>query len=179
MIRDQFKDVKKVTAKEERKKATMGERNYFAKRVSRLQDLNKSLGVSMVITTSILAIAFAMVLLLYVVTRGTEAPYETWRFVIWTVCFGACLIFTLVWYIFIKPRNKKEIDRCRHELERISAKALIKAAGTYSLYGENYKQNQIKKHEEEKAKTLKLAEEKKEKEKLLETSDKKDGENKD
>ena len=179
MIRDQFKDVKKVTAKEERKKATMGERNYFAKRVSKLQDLNKSLGVSMIITTSILAIAFVMVLLLYIATRGTEDPYETWRFVIWTVCFGGCLIFTLVWYIFLKPRNKKEIDRCRHELERISAKALIKAAGTYSLYGEDYKKNQIKKHEEEKAKTLKLAEEKKAEEKLLETNGKKDGESND
>ena len=33
MIRDQFKDVKKVTTKENRKKLSMGEKNYYAKQL--------------------------------------------------------------------------------------------------------------------------------------------------
>ena len=54
MIRDQFKDVKKVTTKEVRKKAALGERAYYSKRINRLQDLKKSLGVSMIISTVII-----------------------------------------------------------------------------------------------------------------------------
>ena len=115
MIRDQFKDVKKVTTKENRKKLSMGEKNYYAKQISKLQDLSKSLGVSMVITTTMLGIAFVMVLLLFIVTRGEEKAYETWKFVLWTCAFSVCLIFTLVWYIFIKPANLKKIEEYRHE----------------------------------------------------------------
>ena len=58
MIRDQFKDVKKVTTKEVRKKAALGERAYYSKRINRLQDLKKSLGVSMIISTVIIGIAY-------------------------------------------------------------------------------------------------------------------------
>ena len=51
MIRDQFKDVKKVTAKEARKKAAMGEKKYYAKQISKYQDLSKSVGISMAVRT--------------------------------------------------------------------------------------------------------------------------------
>lgn len=161
MIRDQFKDVKKVTTKEARKKATMGEKNYYAKQISKLQDLNKSLGVSMIITTVFLSLAFAFVLLLFIASRGTKEEFELWRFIAWTIAFGVSLIFTLVWYIFIKPANLKKIETYRHELERINALSISKAKGMYALYGEEFKRQQQLKHEQEKAKAIKIAEEKK------------------
>lgn len=160
MIRDQFKDVKKVTTKEARKKASMGERAYYSKRISRLQDLKRSVGLSMVITTVIMAIAYVLVLLIFLVMKDTEKPYEVWKFVIWSVVFGSCFGFTLVWYIFLKPRVIKNIDICRHELERLNAKTLSKAAATYALYGEAYKKKQEQIHREEKEKIEKLAEQK-------------------
>ncbi|MBQ7374289.1 MAG: hypothetical protein IJW64_07015 [Clostridia bacterium] len=160
MIRDQFQDVKKATSKETRKKATMGERNYYAKQISKLQDMNKSLGVSMIITSIIMGIAYVFIALVFWVTMGTEEAYELWRFLVWTVVFAICLGFTIVFYVVIKPSNKKKIERYRHELERISAQALSKAAGTYALYGDKFKQEQVKKHAEEKEKALKQAEEK-------------------
>ncbi len=160
MIRDQFKDVKKVTTKEARKKASMGERAYYSKRISRLQDLKRSVGLSMVITTVIMAIAYALVLLIFLVMKDTEKPYEVWKFVIWSVVFGSCLGFTLVWYIILKPRVIKNIDICRHELERINAKTLSKAAATYALYGEAYKKKQEQNYLEGKDKIEKIAEEK-------------------
>ncbi len=161
MIRDQFKDVKKVTSKETRKKIALGERTYYAKQINKLQDVNKSLGISMIITTALLAIAYAVVLLAFIVTFGDEDGYELWKFIVWTVVFLACLGFTIIFYVFIKPSNKKKIIAYRHELERISAQALSKAAGSYSLYGDKYRQEQVKKHAEDKEKTLKQAEEKK------------------
>ena len=158
MIRDQFQDVKKVTSKESRKKSTMGERNYYAKQINKLQDMNKSLGVSMVITTIIMAIAYAFILLIFIVSIGTEEPYDLWRFIVWSAVFALCLGFTIVFYTIIKPSNKKKIVNYRHELERISAQALSKVAGTYALYGEKFKQEQIKKHAEEKQKSMEQSE---------------------
>lgn len=163
MIRDQFKDVKKVTTKEVRKKAILGERAYYSKRINRLQDLNKSVGISMVISTALIGIAYAIVLLLFIATLGTEVEYELWKFIIWTSVFALFLGFTLVWYIFLKPKVIKNIDICRHELERINAKTLSKAAATYALYGEAYKKKQEQIHREEKEKIQKLTEEKRSK----------------
>lgn len=176
MIRDQFKDVKKVTAKETRKKATMGEKNFYAKQIGKYQDLSKSVGISMIITTSMLAIAFAFSLILFIFTRGTESEYETWRFVVWTSIFAVSFIFTVVWYIFIKPSLLRKIEDYRHELERINAQSLSKARGIYSLYGEDYKRKQEKIHEEEKEKAEKEAKEKAERTATLEENAENDSE---
>lgn len=158
MIRDQFQNVKKVTTKEARKKASLGERAYYSKRINRLNDLKRSVGVSMVITTVVLAIAYALVLLIFLVTRKTENPYEVWKFVIWSVVFGSCIGFTVVWYLFLKPSVLKNIETCRHELERINAKNISKAAATYALYGEAYKKQQEQIHREEKEKAMRQSE---------------------
>ncbi|MBR2384308.1 MAG: hypothetical protein IKA99_01725 [Clostridia bacterium] len=160
MIRDQFNDVKKVTTKEARKKASMGERTYYTKRINRYQDLQKTLGISMVISTVILGIAYAIVLFVFIVARNTEVEYALWKFICWSVVFGLFFGFTLVWYVFLKPRVLKIIEECRHELERINAKTLSKAAATYALYGEAYKKQQEQKHLKEKEKIEKIAKEK-------------------
>ena len=161
MIRDQFKDVKKVTTKEVRKKASLGERAYYTKRINRLQDLKTSLGVSLVISTTIMAVAYAIVLALFLVTLGTEVEYELWKFITWSSAFGVFAIGTLVWYVIFKPKVLKNIEICRHELERINAKTLSKAAATYALYGDAYKKQQEQIHREEKEKAEKIAEQKK------------------
>ena len=177
MIRDQFKDQKKVTTKEARKKSTMGERNYYAKQIGKLQDLGKSIGVSMIITTVILFIAFVLALLLFILTNGEKDGYETWRFVVWTSVFGASLIFTIVWYAAIKPANAKKIEYYRHELERINAQSVSKAKGIYALYGEEFKKRQQQLHEEEKARIEKQAKEKYEKETALANNKQEDSKN--
>ena len=116
----------------------------------------------MVITTVLLAIAFAFVLLLFIVTRNAEKPedrYDLWRFIVWSVIFGACFIFTIVWYAFIKPSNTKKIEIYRHELERLNAINVTKAMATYTLYGEDYKNEQIKKHRASVEESARIAEE--------------------
>lgn len=160
MIRDQFKDVKKVTTKEVRKKASLGERAYYTKRINRLQDLKRSLGVSLVVSTIILGVAYAIVLLIFILTLGTKVEYELWKFICWSVVFGLFFGSTLAWYIIFKPKVIKNIEVCRHELERINAKTLSKAAATYALYGDAYKKQQEKLHQEEKEKIEQIAEQK-------------------
>lgn len=159
MIRDQFKDVKKVTKKEERKKAQMGARNYYAKRASTLTDLNKSLGVSLVITTIIIAITYALILFMFIVSRGTEVEYELWKFIVWSCVFGALLIFLVIWYTDWKPHNIKEIARCKRELEILNAEALMKASAMYAMYGEEYKREQERKNAEAREKARQEAQE--------------------
>ncbi|MBR2337392.1 MAG: hypothetical protein IKA61_05575 [Clostridia bacterium] len=159
MIRDQFKDVKKVTTREARKKAALGERNYYSKRINRLQDLKKSLGVSLIITTVIMGIAYAIVLLAFILSQGMEHEFELWKFIVWSCVFGVCAAGTFMWYVIFKPRVAKAIEDCKHELERINAKTLSKAAATYALYGESYKKQQVEIHRSEKEKIEKIAEE--------------------
>ena len=109
----------------------------------------------------IMGIAYAFILLIFIVTLGTEEAYELWRFILWSSAFALCLGFTIIFHAFIKPSNKKKIVLYRRELERINAQALLKAAGTYALYGDKFKQEQVKKHAEEREKTLKQTEENK------------------
>jgi hypothetical protein len=158
MIRDQFKDVKKVTTKEARKKASLGERAYYTKKINRLQDLKTSMGVSLVISTVIMAIAYAVVLFIFCITLGSDVEYELWKFICWSIAFGVFSLGTLVWYLIFKPKVLKNIETCRHELERINAKTLSKAAATYALYGEAYKKKQEQLHREDKEKIEKIAE---------------------
>ena len=160
MIRDQFKDVKKTTTKEARKKASMGERNYYTKRIGRLQDLSRSLGLSLIITTVIVGIAFAIILLVFIVMLNTETPFELWKFIIWSSVFGVCLGGTIVWFAILKPWVLKQITHCRHELERLNAIAISKAAATYALYGDAYKKQQEQLHRAEKEKIEQIAEQK-------------------
>ena len=160
MIRDQFKDVKKVTTKEARKKATMGEKNYYAKQIGKLQDLTKSVSVSAKITTVMLALAYALVLLAFIVSYGTKDAYSTVKFVIWTAVFASCVIFTIVWEVVVKPRNKRKVDEYRHELERLTAKNLTKAMKAYGFYGEEYQKEQDRIYKESKEKAEKEAKEK-------------------
>ena len=164
MIRDQFKDVKKVTTKEEVKKAQLGAKNYFSKRASTLTDLNKSVGISAVITTIIIAITYALVLLMFIVSRGTETEYELWKFITWSCVFGACVAFLIVWYAIWKPYNIREIARCKRELEILNAEALMKASAMYKMYGEEYKKEQERKNAEAREKARLEAEAKAQKE---------------
>lgn len=164
MIRDQFKDVKKVTTKEARKKASMGEKNYYAKQIGKLQDLTKSISVSAKITTVMIAIAYALVLLSFILTYGTEDAYSTVKFIIWTVVFASCVIFTIIWDVVVKPRNKRKEDEYRHELERLTTKNLTKAMKAYGFYGEEYQKEQDRIYKESKEKAEKEAKEKQEEE---------------
>ena len=70
--------------------------------------------------------------------------------------FGVTVGFTAIWYLFLKPKVLREIERCKHELERLNARTLSKAASTYAVYGDAYKKQQEHLHQERKLEAEKL-----------------------
>ena len=150
MIRDDFKNIKQVTKKEERKKRTMGERNFYAKEMSKLKDLNTAMSFSVKFMVIAMAIAYAFVLVSFIIAQfNSEVEYSVVRFIVWSCVFGAIALFTLLWFVWIRPLNEKKIEKYRHELEKLNAKSLGKIAAAYSLYGDEYKQEITEKHRED------------------------------
>ena len=75
MIRDEYNKKKQTTAKfsakEERKKKEMGERNYYASQIPKITDMCKALSTSFLITLIFLSLAYAVILLSFIVLRNT------------------------------------------------------------------------------------------------------------
>ena len=161
MIRDDFKDVKKVSAKEERKKATMGERSFYAKKLPKLKDLNKAVTFSTVLTLIMLTLAYAIVLTSFILSQfSSEVDYSLTRFIIWSCVYGAILLFALAWFIIIRPSNEKKIERYKLELERLSAQSLGKISAASTVYGEDYVKKLAEKRAEERENAKRAAEQK-------------------
>ena len=161
MIRDDFKDVKKVSAKEERKKASMGERSFYAKKLPRSKDLNKAVSFSTVFTLVMLTLVYAIVLTSFILAQfNTEVKYSLTRFVVWSCIYGAFVLYTLAWFIIIRPGNEKKIERYKLELERLSAQSLGKISAASTVYGEDYVKKLAQKRAEERENAKRAAERK-------------------
>ncbi len=153
MIRDGFKDEKKVTSRENRKKIALGERNFYAKEITKLRDLNKSLSFSNHFMLVVLLLAYAFVLLLFFLTKDSEEPFSPVQFIIWSAVMGAFLVWYIVWFVAIKPTNEKKAERYKKELERISRASVDKVGGAYKIYGSDYIEKLRKQNAELKPKT--------------------------
>lgn len=138
MIRDEYKqNVKKSTPKEELKKKEMGERKYYASQIPKLRDINKAISVSSIITLVFLALAYALVLLTFILSLNTDKPYSTVKFIVWSCVMGAYLIYIALWYLVLKPNNVKKMERYKVEIDRINAENLKKAAYSYKPQSKN------------------------------------------
>lgn len=135
MIRDDFKNVKQVTKKENRKKKAMGERAFYAKQLPKLRDLTRAMTFSTVFTLICMALVYALVLLLFIFGKD----YALYKFIIWSCVFGAVAVFALIWFLFLRPANFRKIERYKKELEALNYASLNKMAGVYKIYGEDYK----------------------------------------
>lgn len=135
MIRDEYNKKKetavKFNAKEERKKKELGERSYYAMQIPKITDMCKALSTSFLITLIFLAIAYAVVLLSFIVLRNTETPYSTTKFIVYTSIFGALVIFFVLWHLVIKPAELRKVERYKAEIDRINAENLKKMSYRY------------------------------------------------
>lgn len=140
MIRDGFKqeNTKKVSVKEMRKKQSMGERSYYATQIPKLRDMTRSISVSTVITLVMIGLAYAFVLLAFILSLGTEEEYGAVRFAIWSSVFGVVAIWSLLWFTVFKPANLRKAERYKKELERLNAETVSKVGGAYKVYGDKY-----------------------------------------
>ena len=135
MIRDEYNKKKQTTAKfsakEERKKKELGERNYYAMQIPKITDMCKALSTSFLITMIFLAIAYAVILLSFIVLRDTETPYSTTKFIVYTSIFGALVVFFVLWHLVIKPAELRKVERYKAEIDRINAENLKKMSYRY------------------------------------------------
>ena len=135
MIRDEYNKKKQTTAKfsakEERKKKELGERNYYAMQIPKITDMCKALSTSFLITMIFLAIAYAVILLSFIVLRDTETPYSTTKFIVYTSIFGALVVFYVLWHLVIKPAQLRKAERYKAEIDRINAENLKKMSYRY------------------------------------------------
>ena len=135
MIRDEYNKKKQITAKfsakEERKKKELGERNYYAMQIPKITDMCKALSTSFLITMIFLAIAYAVILLSFIVLRDTETPYSTTKFIVYTSIFGALVVFFVLWHLVIKPAELRKVERYKAEIDRINAENLKKMSYRY------------------------------------------------
>ena len=161
MIRDGFKEVKTTTVKEERKKAAMGERSFYAQKIPKLRDLNKAVTFSTVATLIMLTLAYAISVLSFVASKiNPEAEYSLARFIIWSCVYGVIVLFTLAWFIIIRPSNNRKIERYKQALEQLSVKNLGKISAASTVYGADYVKNLSARRAKEREDAKRIAEEK-------------------
>lgn len=154
MIRDEFKGEKKVTTKEARKKAVMGERNFYASQAVKLKELVKAVSFTNKFSIITFGLCYACILAVFLLSLHTDTPYSTVKFIIWTSLFGAFVIWFILWFAIIKKRTIEKADRYTKELERLSRESLIKIGNAYKVYGDDYIEK-LKKQAKDKEEKLK------------------------
>ena len=135
MIRDEYnkkKQTVKFSAKEERKKKEQGERNYYASQIPKITDMCKALSTSFLITLIFLSLAYAVILVSFIVLYGSENPYSTVKFIVYSCLYGALLIGFVLWHAVIKPAEFRKIERYKAEINRINAENLKKMSYRYT-----------------------------------------------
>lgn len=135
MIRDEYnkkKQTVKFSAKEERKKKEQGERNYYASQIPKITDMCKALSTSFLITFIFLSLAYAVILFSFIVLYGSEKPYSTVKFIVYSCLYGALLIGFILWHAVIKPAQLRKVERYKVEINRINAENLKKMSYRYT-----------------------------------------------
>ena len=110
----------------------MGERNYYASQIPKITDMCKALSTSFLITLIFLSLAYAVILLSFIVLRNTETPYSTTKFIVYTSIFGALVVFYVLWHLVIKPAQLRKAERYKAEIDRINAENLKKMSYRYT-----------------------------------------------
>lgn len=120
MIRDEFKnDSKKQTeAKIKQKKLENGGREYYAKKISKLNELFSPVKFSTIFCTigfSILGVIYALILIL---NPATKMDWSGWVSLI-----GAALsiIWCVVWFAILAPHLRRRVAYYKEELAKINA----------------------------------------------------------
>lgn len=126
MIRDEFKNAdKKVIAKKANKKIQeLGERQYYAKQMTKINDLFSPVKFSTLFCLIAFCIMAAIVVFVWVTTK--TMTWQCWMILGIT---AALAIWTVVWFVFLIPMLKSKVDFYKSELTRISNEYVKKQSG--------------------------------------------------
>lgn len=128
MIRDEFKNVDKKTLDKKAKaaKSNVNEREYYAKKMSQINDLFAPVKF----TTIFCLVCFLILAALYVVCMILDKNFKVeWRCVLVLTLASALTVWAIVWFAFLAPHLKKKAAFYKSELERLSREYVLKRAG--------------------------------------------------
>lgn len=121
MIRDEFKNdsLKQTEKKIKQKKIEKGgEREYIAKRISKLNDMLAPIRFSTIFCTACFSILGIIYLAALIFVPDANIGWAGWLCI---SVFGVLLIWTVVWFAFLAPYIRKRIAYYRGELARLNA----------------------------------------------------------
>ena len=117
MIRDEFKNADKEVLKKKSnvKMQEMGERAYYAKKLSLYNELIRPVSISTVFCT----VCFAIMAILYIVAAVLEKKVSTAMIIISSI-EGLLLIWCFVWFVFLKSFVKNKSEYYKEQLTRLN-----------------------------------------------------------
>ncbi len=128
MIRDEFKnaDKKTINKKANKKIIEMGEREYYAKRMSKINDLFGPVKFS----TIFCLVCFLLMAVVYILNILVVKDYKIeWHCYVVLGLTAALVVWTVVWFVFLVPYLKKRAEFYKSELSRISREYVLKHSG--------------------------------------------------
>ena len=125
MIRDEFKNAdKKVIDKKANKKIKeMGERTYYARKLSFYNDIIKPVRFSTIF--SLVSFSLLSALFLYAIIVTKPQTIEPWSIVLFVVT-GLTIIWSVVWFAFLVPMIKRKIAYYKSEMMRLNREYVMK-----------------------------------------------------
>ena len=117
MIRDEFKNADKEVLKKKSnvKMQEMGERAYYAKKLSLYNELIRPVSISTIFCT----VCFAIMAILYIVAAVLEKKVSTAMIIISSI-EGLLLIWCFVWFVFLKSFVKNKSEYYKEQLTRLN-----------------------------------------------------------
>lgn len=128
MIRDEFKNVdKKAIRKKVKENKILGnEREYYAKKMTKINELFTPVKACTLITLISFSLPTAMYLLCLIFVPDYAVE---WHCVAVLAFEAAMIVWTVVWFVFLAPYLKKRAAFYKKELERISREYVLKRVG--------------------------------------------------
>lgn len=123
MIRDEFKnaDKKVIDKKANKKLQEMGERAYYAKKLSLYSEMLKPAKFSTLFCT----VLFSIAAILYIVASIVTKEVTTTAIVIFCI-EGALIIWCFVWFLFLAPFIRKKTEFYKSEMIRLNTEYVLK-----------------------------------------------------
>jgi uncharacterized protein YqhQ len=123
MIRDEFKnaDKKVINEKANKKRQQMGDRAYFAKKLSLYNEILKPISFSTIFCTVCFFLMGALFFAEAVITKEFDA-----RAIIFTVLAVLFIIWCCVWFLVVSKKIKQKAQYYKDEMARQSREYVLK-----------------------------------------------------
>lgn len=123
MIRDEFKnaDKKVINEKANKKRQQMGDRAYFAKKLSLYNDILKPIRFSTIFCT----VCFVLIGALYFANAMLTKKFDT-ATIIFSIIAVLFIIWCFIWFLVVSKKIKQKAEYYKEELARQSREYVLR-----------------------------------------------------